>query len=68
MIEGGICPNSRVMAEFTSCRESGSRVRRIGGTRVILLVARIACCAVERVVAVDVTIGAQARRNRMRSR
>ena len=68
VIERGICPDSRVMAEFTSCRESSSRVRRIGCTGVILLVARIARSAVERVVAVDVAVGAQARRNRVRSR
>jgi len=55
------------MAEFTSCRESSSRVRRIGGTRVVLLVARVARCAVERVVAVDVAVGAQAGRNRVRA-
>ena len=67
VIERGICPDSRVMAEFTGRRESGRRVRRIGCTGVILLVARIARCAVERVVAVDVAVGAQARRNRVRS-
>ena len=67
MIERGICPNSSVVAEFAGRRESGRRVRRIGCTRVIFLMARIARRAVERIVAVDVAIGAQARRNRMRA-
>jgi hypothetical protein len=68
VIERGIRPHSSVMAEFAGCRESGRRVRRTGGTRVILLVARIARCALERVVAVDVAVDASPRRDRMRSR
>ena len=41
-------------------------MRRVGGPRVVLLVARIAQSAIQRVVVVDVTIGAAARRHRMR--
>jgi hypothetical protein len=48
------------MAEFAGRRESGRRVRRAGGTRVVLLVARIAQRAVERVVVVHVAVAAQA--------
>ena len=67
VIKRGICPDSGVVAEFAGRRESGRCVRRVGGTRVVLLVARIARRAVERVVAVDVAIGTQARRNRVRA-
>ena len=64
VIERGICPHSSVMAEFAGL--SGIRPSRgpdwwypcnLSGQP-------IARCAVERVVAVDVAIGAQARRNR----
>ena len=68
VIERGVCPDNRVMAEFAGCRESSRRVRRIGGTRVILLVARIAQCAVQRIIAVDVAVDTSPRRDRMGSR
>ena len=67
VIKGGICPDSGVMTEFASRRESGRRVDRIGGTRVVRLMARIAQCAVQSVVVVHVTVDTQARRNRVRS-
>jgi len=67
VIKRGICPDSGVMTEFASGRESGRRVDRIGGTRVIRLVARIAQRAVQSVVVVHVAVGTQARRNRVRS-
>jgi len=56
------------MAEFAGRRESGRRVRRTGGAGVVLLVACVAQCAVQRVVVVHVAVGAQARRHDMRSR
>ena len=68
VIERGICPDGSVMAEFAGRRESGRRMRRISGSGVVLLVARIARRAVERVVAVDVAVGARPRRDRVRSR
>ena len=55
------------MAEFACGRESGRRVRRGGGTRVVLLVARIAQRAVQRVVVAHVAVGAQARWHDVRS-
>ena len=67
VIERRICPDSGVMAEFAGRRESGRRVRRAGGSRVVLLVARVAQCAIESVVVVDVAVRAQARRNGVRS-
>jgi len=68
VIKGGIRPDSCVVAEFARCRESSRSVGRIGGACVVLLVARVAECAVQRVVVVHVAVGAQARRNRVRSR
>lgn len=68
VIKGGICPDSSVVAEFASCRESCRGVGRIGGASVVLLVARVAECAVQRVVVVHVAVGAQAGRNYVRSR
>ena len=53
------------MTGFARGRESGGGVRRIGRSSVILLMARIAQRAVQRVVVIDVAIGAQARRNRV---
>ena len=67
VIKGGICPDSGVMAEFTGRRESGRGMCRGGGTRVVLLVARVAQGAVQSVVVVHVTVGAQARWHDVRS-
>ena len=67
MIKRRICPDSGVVAEFAGRRESGRRVRRVGGTRVVLLVAGIAQRAVQRVVVVHVAVGAQARWHDVRS-
>ena len=66
MIKRGICPVDRVVARFARRREPSRRVRGVVGSRVILLVARIAQSAIQRVVVVDVTIGATARRHCMR--
>ena len=68
VIKGGVCPDSSVVAEFASCRETGRSVGRIGGACVVLLMARVAECAVQRVVVVHVAVGAQARRGRVCSR
>ena len=56
------------MAEFAGRRESCGRVRRAGGARVVLLVARITERAIESVVVVNVAVGARARRDSMRTR
>ena len=66
VIERGVCPIDRVVACFASCGKSSGCVRGVVGSRVVLLVARIAQSAIQRVVVVDVTIGAAARRHRMR--
>lgn len=42
VIERGICPDGRVMAEFAGCREAGGCVGRVGRAGVILLVAGVA--------------------------
>lgn len=65
MIECGICPDNRVVTEFAGGGEASRRVGRVGGSRVILLMARIARRAVERVIAIDVAIAALARRDRV---
>ena len=67
VIKRGICPDRGVMAELACGRESSRRVDRVGCSRVIRLMARIAQCAVQRVVVVDVTIGTKARRDQVRS-
>ena len=67
VIERGIRPDGRVVAEFASCRESGSRMGRIGCARVVLLMTRIAERAVQRVIVIDVAVGAEARRHRVRT-
>ena len=46
VIERGICPDGRVVAEFAGCREAGGCVGRIGRAGVILLVAGVAGRAV----------------------
>ena len=66
VIKRGVCPVNCVVARFARRGESSRCVRRVGGPRVVLLVAGIAQSAIQRVVVVDVTIGATARRHCMR--
>ena len=54
VVERRIRPDHRVMAHRACCRESGRRVRGIIGRSVILLVARVALRAIQRVVVADV--------------
>jgi len=65
VIEGRVRPGRSVVTELTSCGESGRRVHGIVRVRVVLLVTRIAQATVQRIVAVDVAIGALTRRNCM---
>ena len=67
MVEGGIRPHRRVVAQFTRGRETGRRMGRIVRARIVLLVARVAECVVQRVIVIDVAIGTLPRRNGMRS-
>ena len=67
VIERGIRPAGRVVAEFARGREARRRMGRIGSARVVLLVARVAERAVQRVIVVDVAVGAEARRHRVRT-
>ena len=63
VVEGGIRPDQRVMAQLALCREASCRVRRIGRARVIFLVTRVAGGTVQVVVVVYVAIGALPRWN-----
>ncbi len=56
------------MAQFACRRKARRSVCRVRRTRVVLLMARVAQRAVQRIVVVDVTIGALPRRNGVRSR
>jgi len=47
MVERRICPDSRVMTDLARSGEASGGVRRVGGTRVVLLVARVAQRAVQ---------------------
>ena len=47
VIKRGICPVNRVVTRFASRGEPGRCVRRVGGSRVILLVASVAECAIQ---------------------
>lgn len=67
VVKRGIGPYGRVVAQFTCCRETSGRVSRIVRSGIIRLVARVAQGAIERIVVVLVAIGAQTRRNRMRT-
>lgn len=62
MIERGIRPRCRVVAQFARRREPGGRMSWIRRTRVVLLMTRIAKRAIQRVVIVDVAIGTEPRR------
>lgn len=68
VIESGVGPDGRVVTKFARGRETGRGVGRIRRAGVILLVARVAECAVERVIVVDVTIRALPRWNSVRPR
>jgi len=63
VVEGGVGPRGSVVTKLARGGESCRGVRRIGGATVILLVARIAERAVQRIVVVDVAVGAGARRH-----
>jgi len=67
VIKRGVGPDRRVMAKFARSREARGCVRRVRSARVILLVARVAECAVQRVVIVCVAVGAGARRDDVRT-
>ena len=69
VIEGGTGPGGGVVAVLARCREELwlRRVARIGRVVVIGLMASDTSRRQSRVVAVDVTIGALPRRDRMRS-
>ena len=67
VVERRICPDSRVMTDFARSGKAGGGVRRVGGTRVVFLVARVAQRAVQRIVIVDVAIGTEPRRHRVRA-
>jgi len=66
VIKGGICPVNRVVAGFARRGESGGCVCRVSRSGVVLLVARVTKCAIQRIVVVDVTIGTGAWRYRVR--
>ena len=68
MIEGGVRPCGRVMAQLARGREAGRGVGWIRSGGVILLMARVAQRAGEVVVIVDVAIRALARRYRVHPR
>jgi hypothetical protein len=63
VIESGIRPSGRIVAEFARGRETRCSVYRIIRTRVVFLVAGVAQRCVQRVIVVDVAIGALARRH-----
>ena len=67
VVERRIRPGHCVVAHRAGCRESGRRVRGIIGRGVILLVARVALRAIQRVVVADVAIRALARGHRVRA-
>ena len=68
VVKGGVRPNSCVVAQLARGREASRRMRRIRRARIILLMARVAQRAVQCVVVVDVAVGAQPRRHRVRAR
>jgi len=68
VIKRRIHPVCRVVAEFARSRESGGSVRGIIRAGVVLLVARIAQRAVQRIVIVDMAVRALPRRHGVISR
>lgn len=67
VIECGIGPDRRVVAQLTCGRETCGRVSGIVGARVIRLVTRVAQSAVQRIVIVLMAITALPRWHRMRT-
>lgn len=67
VVEGGVCPDRSVVAQLAGGWKTGSGVRRICGPRVVLLVARIAQRAIQRIIVVDVAVNALPWRNGMRA-
>ena len=63
MIKGGVGPDGRIVAQLARCRESSRGMGGIVCAGVVLLMARIAERAVQRVVVTDVAIGAKPRRD-----
>jgi len=63
VVERRIRPRHRVMAHGARCREACRGVRGIIGRCVILLVAGVTRCAIQRVIVVDMTIGTLPRRH-----
>ena len=68
MIERRVGPDARVVAQLARGWESCRRVGRIRCTRVVLLVARVAERTIQRIIPVDMAIGALTRGRGMRSR
>lgn len=56
------------MADLTRCRESSGLMCRTSRAGVVLLMTRVAECAVQRVIVVDVAISADPRWHSVRSR
>ena len=67
VVERRIRPDGRVVAQFARSGESGGGVRGTRGAGVILLMARVTQGAVQRIVVVDVAIGAGAGRYGVRA-
>lgn len=63
VIKRGIGPIDRVMADLARGGEASRRVSRVRGARVVLLVARVAQRAIQRIVVVDMAIDAGTRRH-----
>jgi len=63
VIERRVCPDDGVVAEFARSRESGRTVRRIVRASVVVLMARIAEGAVQRIIVVDMAVRALPRWN-----
>ncbi len=63
VIESGVGPDARIVAQLARCRESGCGVCRVVRPRVVLLMARIAESAIQRVIVADVAIRAKPRRD-----
>ena len=66
VVEGGVGPDSCVVAQLARGRESRRSMGGIGRARIILLMARVAQRAVQGIIAVDVAIDALARRHSVR--